>query len=108
MSVLHTAAISPGLVASEDGGTAGDPPAADYTPHQATYDQRRLRLHGLIERLPYSHRYLVTPAGNRVAMFFVKLDHCLLRPGLSHQSDGCPKAPNRPLAQAFKQFDRAL
>jgi hypothetical protein len=30
---------------------------------RATYDLRRLRLHGLIERIPHTHRYRVTEAG---------------------------------------------
>ena len=83
-------------------------PAADYSPHQATYDLRWLRQHGLIVRLPISYRYQVNPAGRRVAKLFVKLDHRLLRPGLSHLLDGCPKAPNRPLANAFIQLECAL
>ena len=33
------------------------------TPGQMTYHLRRLRLHGLIERLPKTHRYRVTEAG---------------------------------------------
>lgn len=34
-----------------------------------TYDLRRLRLHGLIERLPRSNTYVLTPEGVRVAVF---------------------------------------
>ena len=34
-----------------------------------TYDLRRLRLHGMIERIPKTHRYRVTPFGLRVALF---------------------------------------
>jgi len=83
-------------------------PAADYSPHQATYDLRRLRQHGLIERLPNSNRYQVTPQGRRVAMLYVKLHNRLLRPALSQLFGGCPKAPNRPLTNAFNQLDRAL
>jgi hypothetical protein len=41
-------------------------------------------------------------------MLFVKRHNRLLRPGLSQLFDGCPKAPNRPLANAFNQLDRAL
>ena len=33
---------------------------ADMTPGQMTYHLRRLRLHGLIERIPGTHRYRVT------------------------------------------------
>jgi len=36
---------------------------------QLTYDLRRLRLHGSIEWLPKRHRYRVTAAGLRVALF---------------------------------------
>lgn len=34
-----------------------------------TYQLRRLRLHGLIERLPKTHRYSVTAKGLRAALF---------------------------------------
>jgi DNA-binding HxlR family transcriptional regulator len=33
---------------------------AKLTPAMMTYDLRRLRLHGLIERIPHSHRYQIT------------------------------------------------
>jgi predicted MarR family transcription regulator len=55
-----------------------------------TYDLRRLRLHGLIERLPHSQRYRVTNLGQRVALFFTKVHSRILRPGLSQVFDGCP------------------
>jgi len=45
-------------------GTLLDRP---YTSRHATYDLRRLRRKGLIERLPHSHRYQLTPVGRRVA-----------------------------------------
>jgi hypothetical protein len=35
--------------------------AVDYTSRQMTYDLRRLRLHGLIERLPHSNTYDAQP-----------------------------------------------
>ena len=37
-----------------------------------TYDLRRLRLHGLIQRIPKSHRYAVTAIGLRIALFFCR------------------------------------
>jgi hypothetical protein len=40
-------------------------------------------------------------------MLFVKVHHRILRPGLSQLFDGCPKAPNRPLAAAIKHLDRS-
>jgi hypothetical protein len=73
-----------------------------------TYDLRRLRLHGLIARIPHTQRYEVTHLGKRVALFFTKLNARLLRPGLSQLFDGCPKAPNRTLADAAKRLDAAF
>jgi hypothetical protein len=45
-----------------------------------TYDLRRVRLHGLIERVPLSHRYRVTPTGAQVAMFYARLYTRAVRP----------------------------
>jgi hypothetical protein len=41
-----------------------------------TYDLLRLRLHGLIERVPQTHRYRVTALGLRVALFFTRAYTC--------------------------------
>jgi hypothetical protein len=79
-----------------------------YSPGRMTYDLRRLRLHGLIERLPHSHSYRVTELGLRVALFFTKVHNRILRPGLSQLFDGCPKAPNRPIATAMRQLQQAF
>ena len=38
-----------------------------YTPGQMTYDLRRLRLNGLIRRLPHTNRYTLTEDGIRIA-----------------------------------------
>ena len=48
-----------------------------------TYDLRRLRLHGLIERIPHTNRYRTTDFGLRIALFFTKTYSAILRPGLS-------------------------
>ena len=42
---------------------------------------RRLRLHGLIERVAASFRYRVTDRGFRVALFFTRVYNRILRPG---------------------------
>ena len=83
-------------------------PGDAYRPGRMTYDLRRLRLHGLIERIPRSHRYRVTDLGIRVALFFTKVHSRILRPGLSQLFDGCPKAPNRPVANAMRRLDQAF
>jgi hypothetical protein len=52
----------------------------NYTQSQMSYDLRRLRLHGLIQRLPHSNTYVLTSDGIRVAVFYTKLQNRLLRP----------------------------
>jgi len=54
-----------------------------YTSAQMTYDLRRLRMKGLIERMGNSHRYRLTVLGIKVVTFFTKLYQRLFRPGLA-------------------------
>ena len=54
-----------------------------YSSAQMTYDLRRLRLKGLIERIGKSHRYRLTDLGLRVVTFFTKLNHRLFAPGFA-------------------------
>src|SRR5438552_9572099 len=56
---------------------------AHYPVGRMTYDLRRLRLHGLIQRIPHSHRYELTPTGLRIALFFTRTYARLLRPKLA-------------------------
>jgi hypothetical protein len=52
----------------------------DYSQSKMSYDLRRLRLHGLIQRLPHKNTYVLTSDGIRVAVFYTKLQNRLLRP----------------------------
>jgi hypothetical protein len=61
-----------------------------YSPEQMTYDLRRLRLNGLIHRLPGTHRYILTDEGIRVAIFYTKVHNRLLRPLIAADQ---PQAP---------------
>jgi hypothetical protein len=45
-----------------------------------SYQLRRLRLHGFVERLPKSFRYRVTDFGWRAALFFTRAYNRILRP----------------------------
>ena len=63
-----------------------------------SYDLRRLRLHGLIQRLPRSHRYALTPEGIRVAVFYSKLQNRLLRALLDADQPPAPLQIRRALA----------
>ncbi len=61
-----------------------------YTNRQATYDLRRLRRKGLIERRPHSQTYQVTPYGRQVAALFTKAHMRVLAPGLALLSPNLP------------------
>lgn len=56
-------------------------PLSAMTPGRTSYQLRRLRLHGLIERQPRSNRYRVTQGGLRTALFWTRTYNRLLRPG---------------------------
>jgi hypothetical protein len=77
------------------------------TPGQMTYHLRRLRLHGLIERVPKSHRYRVTDGGWRTLRFCTRCYNRLLRPGLS---EVVPEeaASDTELRRRFAQLDEAI
>jgi len=53
------------------------------TQGQLTYQLRRLRLHGLIQRIPKTHRYRLTDFGLRTTLFLSRLYARAIRPGLS-------------------------
>ena len=74
----------------------GRPPhgPGSVTPGQATYDLRRLREHGLIERIPHTHRYQVTSTGLRHAMFLTRVHDRILQKGLAELTGPDP-APLR-------------
>ena len=72
-----------------------------------TYDLRRLRLHGLIERQPKRHRYRVTDAGLRLALFLPRVWARTLRPGLATVMPD--RAPNdHVLRRAFERLEHAM
>ena len=72
-----------------------------------SYDLRRLRLHGLIERIAKTHRYQLTDQGLKIAMFFSRTYARLLRPGLAEITE--PLAPaGSALRTAFDRLHRAI
>ena len=72
------------------------------TSGQITYDLRRLRLHGLIERIPHTFRYQVTDTGMHSARYLTRLHDRLLRAGLAEITD-----PDPPASTALRAADRA-
>ena len=75
-----------------------------YSAAQMTYDLRRLRLKGLIHRIPKTHRYTATSYGLKVAFFYAKLYLRILRPSwaaLLPDNDLLPP----PIRAALDQLD---
>jgi DNA-binding transcriptional ArsR family regulator len=72
-----------------------------------TYQLRRLRLHGLIERVPDSFRYRVTQFGLRAALFFTRAYNRLLRPGLAAALPTL-RASDTTLKPAFDKIDQQI
>ena len=77
------------------------------TQGRMTYDLRRLRLHGMIERIPKTHRYRVTPFGLRAALFFTRTHARLYRPVVSEMLAHAPPE-ERALARHFARLDEEI
>jgi hypothetical protein len=77
------------------------------TSGQMTYDLRRLRLHGLIERVPHTFRYQVTETGLRTALFLTRAHNRLLRTGLAQITDPSPPLTT-PLRHAAHACEAAI
>jgi hypothetical protein len=78
-----------------------------YTTTLMTYDLRRLRLIGLIHRIPKTHRYTAISYGLKVALFYSKLYLRILRPqwnALLPDSDRLPRS----LRTALEQLDTEI
>lgn len=82
----------------------GLPPGA-MTQGRMTYDLRRLRLHGLIARIPKTHRYRLTPFGVRLAYFFTRTYARVLRPGVTALLDQ-PRPEDIALRGAFDRLEK--
>jgi len=74
---------------------------------QVSYDLRRLRAHGLINRIPGSHRYQTSERGLHHAMLLTHLHTRLLAPGLAQLVDPSPPTPS-PLRTAARSYQHAL
>jgi hypothetical protein len=78
-----------------------------YTAAQMTYDLRRLRLKGLIHRIPRTHCYTATTYGLKVAFFYAKLYLRILGPNwatLLPEDDALPRS----LRVALDQLDAEI
>ena len=78
-----------------------------YGARQMTYDLRRLRLHGLIQRV-HGHRYYLTPDGQRVALFYAKLANRVFPPLFAAPQPNSPPKLRWALAAINQCVDEAL
>ena len=78
------------------------------TPGQMSYWLRQLRLHGLIRRIPASHRYRVTDFGLGAALFLTRLHTRFIRPGLAQTLGPDPPSRSSKLGRAMRDFNAAV
>ena len=74
---------------------------------QMTYHLRRLRLHGIIERIPQTHRYRITSSGLRTLWFCTRTYSRILRPGLASVLPALSPA-NTALRRSFDKLDQEV
>ena len=74
---------------------------------QVSYDLRRLRAHGLITRVPKTHRYRISDTGLHHAMLITHLHTRLLQPGQAQLTDPDPPTPST-LRTAARNYQHAL
>jgi len=80
-----------------------------HTPYRTTQiscDLRRLRLKGIIWRIPHSYRHQLTRYGRKVVLFFAKPGSRIFRQFLAAIDDSQPVP--LPLAAASEQVERAV
>lgn len=80
---------------------------SSYSSRQMTYDLRRLRRKGFIERIDGTHRYRLTPHGRALSMFFSKVFARIVTPGLAHLDPSVPTsiAQRSSLGRAWHELD---
>lgn len=79
-------------------------PADEFGPGRMSYQLRRLRLKGLIRRIPQSHRYEVTEAGLRAALFYTTSFSQVIRPQSSVlNEEGLQERLLKPLRQLINK-----
>ena len=79
---------------------------ADYHRNRTTYDLRRLRLRGLIERIPRTRRHRVTEDGVRTALCYHRTHARVMRPAMAIGFD--PATHSARLRRALDAFDHEI
>lgn len=79
---------------------------ASYGPAQISYHLHRLRLKGIIWRIPNSYRYQLTTYGRKVALLFTKLAARIFRQAFAAIDTSQPVP--LPLAAALERVEQAV
>ncbi len=81
----------------------------DYTLNQIRYDLRKLRLHGLVERIPHTHAYRFTQKGYKLALLLIQLRKRIYGPlafsNLRHRPDP-QHMPDSAFERVYHKLDR--
>ena len=78
----------------------------EITTGQMSYDLRRLRGHGIIEKVEGTHRYELTEEGLRLAMFVSRVERRVYREGMPLMVDD--EHADSKLRKAFDRFDKEI
>ena len=81
-------------------------PPSEMTQGRMSYHLRRLRLHGMIERVPHTNRYLVTDFGLSAAMFLSRAHSRFVLGGLADAVGAT--GPSPPLRRALQAVSAEL
>lgn len=83
----------------------------DYTLNQVRYDLRKIRLHGLIERVPHSYAYRFTQRGQKLALLLIQLRKRIYGPiafGTLRHRPNKDHMPNSSFERAYHKIDQAF
>ena len=82
-------------------------PEEHLTQGRMSYHLRRLRLHGLIQRIPKTHRYRLTDFGLRAALFCTRAYTRIFRNGIGMVLPTTSPVPN-PLRRCFDKLTHEI
>jgi len=85
--------------------------ATAYTLNQLRYDIRKLRLHGLIERIPGTYCYRYTSSGQKRAILLIQIRNRIYGPlayGLLRHRPAQDHAPDSPFERAYYKIEKAV
>ena len=81
-----------------------------YNARQMTYDLRRLRRKGFIQRIPRTQRYQLTSEGYRLAVFFTKTYTRIVNPTLAELDPTLPAelATRNAIARTWRVYEHEI